>query len=370
MKLTYQDVWGFVAGLALVAATVSTTLIMVPMLLVIGFARHRQSSKNLRAFTLWIVMTVVVLVKTLYIDEMGPYVLRDAFFITILGLFAVIEVSPRFLVGLSIGFLPIALLDMTSNVLQFFTGSGLFGTEANTLRADGSRLTGLFDNSFYSLSLTFAAILGLNASTRFPKTQFILWCIMPAVGSFRGVLLPLIFITRSLVLKFSWPITYCFAIFIALAVGLLNVAAVQFGFSSEESGNANRVYAWSHAFEVIAESPFFGLNVRPPELPPSISMNKENIVEYQIYESTLLQDCVRYGAIYVFAKLGFFYIIGQRIFERASASSHLDELKKFIIFFAVVDYVIFSFFGMPSLALVGAAILATSGRSDDKLLIK
>lgn len=81
--------------------------------------------------------------------------------------------------------------------------------------------------------------------------------------------------------------------------------------------------------------------------------------EYQIYESTLLQDAVRYGALFVFAKLAFLYLIGSihyGIFK--NTANPLLTAKNFILVFLLIDYALFSYFSTPIVALVAAWILA------------
>ena len=79
----------------------------------------------------------------------------------------------------------------------------------------------------------------------------------------------------------------------------------------------------------------------------------------------LLQDAVRYGLPLAFMKLVFFYCVGKIHYQkRICRPDPLAEIKNFTVAFLITDYVIFSYFNMPIVALVGGMLLGTKMRTN------
>ena len=130
---------------------------------------------------------------------------------------------------------------------------------------------------------------------------------------------------------------------------------------SGTSGNAFRLFAWQYAITVIQENPIIGIDKVPPPLPEDFSVNEENIIDYQIYESGFLQDAVRYGLPFVFVKLLFLYLIGGIHYEKnAFKGNNLSFAKNLIVALLITDYFIFSYFSMPLTLFIAGSILGTA----------
>jgi hypothetical protein len=356
---------GWVVGCLMAITTFSTSLILAPTAVSIAYARKRITSLRLLIILLWALMAAIIVSKSAWIEGLGRHTAQDLFLITALAIFAGVQSKRGLIAGVAAGFLPIAILDAASNLMQLFLGTDIFGNSADTLRTDGARLTGIFGNSFYSLSIYLIAILAINAAGWRRRYSNYFVVMMLAVGSLRAYVFPLLFVAYRLVFRMTWRVVFLFSIITPVAVGVAAFLSVSLGYMSPESGNAYRLFAWSTALENIIQNPILGINAPPPVMPEDVGINRWTIVQYQIYESTLLQDAVRYGIPFVIFKLVFFYQIGKLYFVRcATEASSLPFTKNMIASLLVVDYVIFSFFGMPVVSLIAALILSAQPESD------
>lgn len=342
-------------------ATMMTSGVVVPMAAAIAISRRSVTFRRLGIFGLWALLAFLIIGKAIMIDGRGTYIFKDLFLITTLSIFMLVRVNKAVLAGVVVGFIPIALLDATSNLMQLFLGQGLFGTTVSGLRDDGARLTGIFGSSFFSLSIYLVTTLGMQA-VGFRRTfsrAFLLMMLL--VGSLRAYVLPLLFITYRFVFRFAWPMVFIFSVLVSISVAVATFYSVHLGYFSDISGNSYRLFAWASAFSSISEAPILGADVPPPVIPPEVGINQDNIVYYQVFESTMLQDAVRYGVPFVVLKFIFFYQIGKTYFARGAlrSGSTLAVTKNVVVSLMVTDYVIFSFFGMPLMSLIAGLILAT-----------
>jgi hypothetical protein len=356
---------GFVIGMLMTLATVVPSTIIVPILAIITL--YRGTRVKSRVLIFWLIMAVIIGSKAIMTGGLAINIIKDYFLITTLAFFSLLRVEKHIIYGVAVAYFPIALLDATSNLIQLYTGEGLFTNTTIVLREDGSRLTGIFGNSFFSLCIYLTIIFAMMASGLNKLYHLAFMIMMILVGSLRAYILPILMILYRFLFKFEWFIVFLFSISISILIGLLNYYSVKYGFYSDNSGNAYRVFAWTNAISLISDAPILGSNITAPLISAEIGINEDSIIEYHIYESPLLQDAVRYGLAFVALKLTFFYLIGKQFFARGAtyADRPLAFTKNAVVALIVTDYIIFSFFGMVTLALAAGLVLATKEAGSD-----
>lgn len=301
-----------------------------------------------------------MIAKSWSIDGIGKYLLQDLFLISVLAAFSTLKFRKFILYGLILALAPVAILDATSNFLQLTIGTDFFGNKPDAYRSDGVRLVGMFGHSFISLGLYLSAFMLFRATGFGRLISYAPFFLIVIVGSLRGYIFPLILLAYHFLFRMRWTFVFFASLAISVAVVIATFYVVSSGLQSESSGNAFRIIAWQNALEQIAHQPLFGINVPPPPLPEDFAVTEENLKYYQIYESMLLQDAVRYGLPLVLMKIVFFYYVGKNYYQRCIfRTDSLVEIKNFVVAFLITDYLIFSYFNMPIVALVAGIILGT-----------
>ena len=358
------SVFGGITGALISISIFNTSTIILPFLLAISSCRRKLRKRDLGIFFLWLFIVVWILLKSLAIGGIGTYLLQDLLWITVLATFTLLKIKRFIIFGTLIALVPIFLLDTSCNFQQLAFGNDLFGNIPDSVRGDGVRLTGMVGHSFVSLGLYLSIFLLFQAAGYKKLILNAPIYLMLFVGSFRAYIFPLILPIYRFLFRKCWSTVFLFSLTIALVVAFATFFSVASGILSESSGNAFRIIAWKAAFEEIAIQPLFGITVPPPPFPENWSLTEHSLSYYQIYESRLLQDAVRYGLPLAFMKLTFFYYTGKSHYQKFDCdSTSLARAKNFIVAFMITDYVMFSYFSMPLVALVSGVILATSEKN-------
>lgn len=356
--LTRYSVFGFFVGALLSISVVISPLVIAPFLLMVTFCRLSIKKIQLYVLILYILMIVWIFACWSLLGVFGKHLIQDCFLITILTTCSLFTYKKSILNGLIFAITPILILDNFSNILQLTTGSDYWGNFISN-RDDGSRLLGIFGHSFLSLSILFSFFLLFQAAGYRKIIVFLPIILMLIVGPFRGyVILPLVLLYYKF-FNIEWKVLFASSFSIIFLIVLATYFSVKFDVVSSDSGNAFRIFAWEEALRIISFFPILDYQRIPTALPEDFAVTLSNLIEYQIYESFLLQDAVRYGALFVFVKLAFLYLIGSinyRICKNTSDS--LLIAKNFIVVFLLIDYALFSYFSTPIVALVAAWILA------------
>lgn len=306
------------------------------------------------------ILVVWVFIKCLSINEMGLQTIQDIYLVVVLGFFSIFSLKDCILKGFVAIFSSVVLLDLSSNLMQATLGIDLLGNIPDLDRSDGIRLVGMLGHSFISLGLYFSLFLLLSAAGFKWYIAYMPLLMMLIVGSLRAYIFIPLLIFCTVIFNLRWRAAFFIAIAISMVVAAATVLSVSEGLLSESSGNAFRVFAWKNAIDVIATNPYFGADMAPPFLPPDFVVTEQNIIDYQIYESSILQDAARYGLPFVLLKLTYIYWVGILNYQKGNQEiSQLAKTKNFIVFFIVVDYLVFSYFSMPATAMVAAVVLGT-----------
>jgi hypothetical protein len=360
MVVKIGSVWGATIGALLLLSAFSASAVIAPFLLAITICQVTLNNLRLYVFILWASITVWILAKSWSIGGIGAYLLQDLFLISVVAAFSILTYRKIVLQGMILALVPIVFFDATSNILQLTIGVDFLGNTPDLYRSDGVRLVGLFEHSFVSLGLYFSFFLLVQAVGQRKPFVYAPIVMMILVGTFRSYIFPPILLVYAILFRMTWRIVFFTSLAIAVAVFVATFLSINWGFLSESSGNAFRVIAWLNAFVEISRHPVTGIEVAPPPFPEDFSATEDNFVKYQIYESMLLQDAVRYGLPLVFMKLLFFYHIGKIHYKKCAPKSEpLASAKNIIVAFLITDYVAFSYFGMPITALVAGSILGS-----------
>lgn len=349
---------GFLIGIFLVLAVFETKLIAIPVAIWWSVGRFRTQKKLFPILICGFYLLGWIACKGLLIEGFSSKAIQEVFPILILCLFACLHIERSVFKGIFLALMSIAFLDSISNVLQLFFDIDLFGQGVEHFRVDGVRTKGIFGNSFYSLSLSLSVLLLYLSWSRKGRFEALFYFLLGLVGALRSFILILLLFFRRFIVSGSWFSTFGKAILISTGIYLATILSLHWGVFEEGSGNYYRLVAWRNALQEIAVNPLIGSLQPIPKMPESFAITVENLIRYRIYESKLLQDAVFYGLPFTCLKIFLFYLIGQKVFrEDLNSMDLLRDIKRFLAAFLIVDYMVFSFFGMPILTVVISAIL-------------
>lgn len=367
-NLSKGGVLGWAIGAFLSVSAYSTSAVVAPFMLAIAFSRLNVRGTDIVLISLWFLITFWILVKSFLFWNSSDHLLEELFLITVLTTFSVFKIRSFILYGVIAAFVPIVLLDAISNLLQLSTGTDFFGNTPDLYRSDGTRLVGIFGHSFISLGLYLSAFLLFRASNFTRVTSYIPVLFMLLVGSLRGYIFPLLLILYNFLFRRNWSFVFFTSLIIATAVAAATFYSVSSGLNSATSGNAYRIFAWQNAIIEIGQHPLFGSETPPPTLPENFSVNEQNLIYFQIFESKLLQDAVRYGLPLALLKVCFFYCLGKMHYKKIILKiNSFQEVKNFISSFIIIDYAIFAYFNMPVVALTAGIILGSITLKDYRI---
>lgn len=350
-----NSLYGMLIGGGLSLAAFNTSFIVLPMVLWLARSRLRIRKAHSLLLLLGFTLLLWMVFKAFWIEGFSARLKNEIFPIFTLCAFVSFYIDRSVFVGVLIGMLPVFVLDSASNIAQMFLGVDLYGGSVSQYRTDGARAQGLFGSSFFSLSISFSVFLLFYAAFGRSKVEYLFYFFMAIVGSLRAYVVIVLLFFRRFVRGSSSTWSFFAAVLTSLGIFYVTYLSISVGFFSDQSGNYFRLFAWVNAINEISMNPVFGSTASIPQMPEVLSINEDNLIYYRIYESKLLQDAVLYGIPFVIIKLVFFFEVGRQV--RKSRSDEIGDMKSFLSFFLLVDFAVFSFFGMPILTVVISAIL-------------
>lgn len=200
--------------------------------------------------------------------------------------------------------------DFTFNLYAMMSGHDLLGRQ---LDARGGllgvgRLGGLAGHSFYSGSISLAALLTWIGRApgqwrKFPRLRAVMVLLaalnMLLAGSARLGLALLLFVflaiawkRRTMLVEAAIVITASVAV--VLAVGSSTVA----GTTEFADSNMLRAFAWTNAATKIAEAPWFGVGFSDQKAVAEFGVSRDTLEEHNIGESWYLNNALWFGIPY------------------------------------------------------------------------
>jgi hypothetical protein len=236
------------------------------------------------------------------------------------------------------------LVDLAFNLFTLATGADLLGRQLDVREGVvGGRGGGLFAHSFYSGSISIAALLTL--ASRAPVRGLILLPVVNLLlaGSFRFAA------ALAMLLLFSWGwkrrtrlaeaalIVLCSLLLVAAVIATAD--PVDTSVSSNQS-NLFRVFAWMTAIDKIATAPIFGVGFPNEAMIQEVGVSFETLDEHLVAESWYLSSAITFGipytVLYLAALLSAFY--GRGFVTR-------DLPRAALYPYIVTDLIYGSFFG-------------------------
>jgi hypothetical protein len=360
-KLDIESKLGLSVGICLLLATLDNRMIIPAFLLSLLSGNFIIAKSRLYILFFALILIFWMLIKEVSVPGVSRNIYVSILPFCFFAAFSIKKISTKFLLALLIGFLPILILEYITIVLQRIFQVNLFGQQFENFRSDGVRAKGLFESSFYSLSLMICFTLLYFRIWKAGVFAYALYIILFLSGTLRSLIFILLFSTRRYVYLKYWTIIFCISIISSVGIFMMTYLSVHFEFYTQNSGNFFRVNAWKNAIEEISNNSFWGTKQATPTLSDNIAINLENISAFRIFESKLLTDAVNYGFFFVIFKLTFFFMLGAEVHLQAKTQvDHSKYVIQFIPAFLVLDYCVFGFLTMHILGLIMTLLIFSS----------
>jgi hypothetical protein len=219
------------------------------------------------------------------------------------------------------------LVDLAFNLFTMATGADLLGRALDVREGVvGGRGGGLFAHSFYSGSISIAALLTLASRSRMRGLIMLPILNLLLAGSFRFAA------ALAMLWLFSWGwqrrTRLAEAGMIALCSLLLVVSVIATAGLVDTGGDSNpsnlfRVFAWVTAIDKVVTAPLFGVGFPNEAIIQEVGVSFETLDEHLVAESWYLSSAITFGlpytVLYLAALLSAFYGRGfaARDFTRA-----------------------------------------------------
>lgn len=207
------------------------------------------------------------------------------------------------------------LVDLTFNLVGLATGADILGRPLDVREGVvGGRGGGLFAHSFYSGSISIAALIVIASRLRLRWLIALPVANLLLAGSFRFAAALVILLLFSLGWKKRTRLVE--AAMIALCSLMLVVSVVATSGLVDIGGDSNpsnqfRVFAWVTAIEKITAAPLLGVGFPNEAMMKEVGVSFESLDEHLIAESWYLSAAITFGipyaALYVAALLSAFY---------------------------------------------------------------